>query len=83
MPLLVVAARSKPWANFYTPTKWLTADADFAWSDARFCDDGPVGNHIPGSIEGVVDARVAVHDLQGWLRGWSASVRLRYFSPAR
>nr|MDQ3625048.1 TonB-dependent receptor [Verrucomicrobiota bacterium] len=24
------------WANYYNPTPWLTIDADFAWSQARF-----------------------------------------------
>jgi len=37
----------------------------------------PVGDRIPGAIEGVVSAGVTAQD-----RGpWSASVRLRYFGP--
>jgi outer membrane receptor protein involved in Fe transport len=62
-------------ANYYTPTDWLTIDADYSWSHARFRDDDPVGDHIPGSIENVVAAGVAIHDLAGW----SAELRLRYF----
>ncbi|HXG49606.1 MAG TPA: TonB-dependent receptor, partial [Methylomirabilota bacterium] len=30
-------------ANYYTPTDWLTLDADFSFSHARFRDDDPAG----------------------------------------
>ena len=49
-------------ANFYDVNKWLTLDADFAWSHTRFRDDAPDGDHIPGSLETVVAAGVSVHD---------------------
>ena len=65
-------------ANFYEPVKWLTLDADFAWSHTRFRDDAPEGNHIPGSLETVVAAGVSVHDFCG---GLFASARVRYFGP--
>ncbi len=68
-------------ANFYNPTPWLTLDADFAWSQARFTGDAPDGRRIPGSIETVIAAGVTVHDLPGKLAGWSASLRWRYFGP--
>jgi len=63
-------------ANFYEPTKWLTLDADFAWSHTRFRDRAPEGNHIPGSLETVVAAGVSVQDFCG---GLFASARVRYF----
>jgi hypothetical protein len=62
-------------ANFYSPTKWLTFDADFSFSHARFRNDDPAGDHIPGSIESVIAAGVTVHNLGGFF----ASLRLRYF----
>jgi hypothetical protein len=64
-------------ANYFSPTKWLTFDADFSWSHARFRDDDPVGNYIPGSPEVVIAAGATVHDLNGFF----GSVRLRYFGP--
>ncbi len=69
------------WANYYTPTKWLTVDADVSWSHARFRDSDPAGDYIPGSIETVLAAGVSVHDLEGALAGWFASLRLRLFGP--
>jgi outer membrane receptor protein involved in Fe transport len=62
-------------ANYYSPTEWLTFDADYSLSHARFRDDDPVGDHIPGSIENVVAAGATVHDIGGF----SGEVRLRYF----
>jgi len=67
------------WANYYNPTPWLTIDADFAWSQARFSESAPEGQRIPGSIETVVAAGVSVHDLPGAWRHWTASARVRYF----
>jgi outer membrane receptor protein involved in Fe transport len=64
-------------ANYYSPTEWLTFDADTSISHARFRDDDPAGDHIPGSIESVVAAGVTVHDL----RGFTGELRLRYFGP--
>lgn len=65
------------WANHYSPTNWLTLEADFAISRARFRDDAPEGNRIPGSVESVISAGIAVHDLGGFFGG----VRMRYFGP--
>ncbi len=67
-------------ANYYTATKWLTLDVDLSGSRARFRDADPAGREIPGSIETVVAAGVSVHDLPA-LKGFFASLRLRYFGP--
>ncbi|MFN7138173.1 MAG: TonB-dependent receptor [Limisphaerales bacterium] len=64
-------------ANYYTPLKWLTIDADYSLSHARFRDDDPAGNRIPGSVESVIAAGISVHDLNGFF----GSLRLRYFGP--
>lgn len=64
-------------ANYYTPTEWLTFDADISLSHARFRNDDPAGNHIPGAIASVVAAGVTVHDLSGFFGG----LRARYFGP--
>ena len=38
-------------ATFYTPTPWLTSDADFAWSHARSTLFDPAGQRVPESLE--------------------------------
>jgi hypothetical protein len=68
-------------ANWYTPTPWLTLDADYAWSHARFTDEEPDGPYVPEALVSTFDGGVAVHDLAGWARKWSAGLRLRYFGP--
>ncbi len=65
-------------ANFYEPAKWLTLDADLAFSSARFRTTAPEGPYIPGSVNLVAAAGVAVHDFAG---GLFASLRFRYFGP--
>ncbi|HEX2761142.1 MAG TPA: TonB-dependent receptor, partial [Rhizomicrobium sp.] len=68
-------------ANFYTPTPWLTLDADFAWSHARFTLFDPAGQRVPESLEGTIDGGIALHDLDNWAKNWSGGLRLRYFGP--
>jgi outer membrane receptor protein involved in Fe transport len=65
-------------ANYYQPTDWLTLDADFSLSHARFRDDDPAGRHIPGSIESAIAAGVSVQNLAGGLFG---ELRVRFFGP--
>jgi len=65
------------WTNFYTPTEWLTFDADFAFTRAQFRNSAPEGNYIPGSPNAVIGAGVTLHDLGGPF----GSLRLRYFGP--
>ena len=71
-------------ANYFSPTKWLTFDADASLSQSRFRDDerdrvtgAPIGRRIPGSVESVVAAGATVHGLEGF----SGGLRLRYFGP--
>jgi outer membrane receptor protein involved in Fe transport len=65
------------WSSAYAPTSWLTLDADFAYSHARFRDTDPAGDRIPGAVEGVVSAGVTAEG-SGPVSG---SLRLRYFGP--
>ena len=70
------------WANFYTPTPWMTLDLDFAYSNARFTDRDPAGPWVPEAIETVLDAGIAFHDLgMGWQKGFYGGLRLRFFGP--
>ena len=68
-------------ANWYTPTRWLTIDADYAWSHARFTDAEPDGPYVPEALVSTFDGGVAVHDLKGRASHLSGGLRLRYFGP--
>jgi hypothetical protein len=68
-------------ANWYTPTPWLTIDADYAWSHARFTDNELVGPYVPEALVATFDGGIAVHNLPYWAQDWSAGLRLRYFGP--
>jgi hydrogenase/urease accessory protein HupE len=80
------------WANYYTPVKHLAFDLDLAESTARFTSAdpsdaspvspgsttfGPGGTRVPEAVGAVISAGVTLFDE----RGFSASLRLRYFGP--
>ncbi|MFZ3342808.1 MAG: TonB-dependent receptor [Terriglobales bacterium] len=83
------------WANYYTPREHWAFDFDMADSRARFTqidpDDaaftnvaggqypvqGPGGKWVPEAVGWVVASGVTAHDL----KGFSGSLRLRYFGP--
>ena len=65
------------WTNIYTPTSWLNVDADIAFSRARFTNADPVGDRIPGAVEGVATLTAAIDNR----RPWYGSARVRYFGP--
>lgn len=66
--------RQRPRLNSVQPTS-RTADLEYAYTDAKFTDSAPEGNHIPGSIVQVVQTGISA-DFHG---GWFGSLRLRYF----
>jgi len=66
-------------ANYCTPVPWMTLDADFSFSHARFRDNDSAGEHIPGSAESVVAAGITFQ--QEGERGFFGGLRLRYFGP--
>jgi len=65
------------WANYYRPEPWFTVDADLALTQARFTDNDPAGDHIPGSIGTTASVGIGVNRPLGWFGG----ARLRYFGP--
>ena len=64
-------------ASAYNVRDWLAFDADYAYSRARFTDSDPVGNHIPGAVEGVASAGASFENLGRF----SGELRDRYFGP--
>lgn len=65
-------------AAIWNPMDWLIIDADLAWSRARFADDDPAGDRIPGAVENVASLGVAVDHPSGWFGG----LRIRHFGQA-
>jgi hypothetical protein len=83
------------WANYYTPTEHLVFDLDMADSRAKFteidADDaaytnvpgapypvqGPGGKLVPEAVQVVISSGVTVHDY----KGFTSTIRLRYFGP--
>ena len=65
--------------NYYSPTDWLTFDADLSFSHSRFRNNVVgEGNRIPNSVETVIAAGATFHDVFG---GFFGGPRLRYFGP--
>ena len=64
-------------ANFYKLSHWLTIDADVAFARARFRDNDPVGNLIPGSVKGVASIALAMDNLGPYF----GALQYRYFGP--
>jgi len=64
-------------ANLYRPYSWLSFDLDAAYTRARFTNSDPVGNHIPGAVEGVLETGADIDNIGDWFGG----LRLRYFGP--
>ena len=63
------------WNNYWRFTPWLTAEADIAFSRARFIDDDPAGDNIPGALDRVISGGLTFEPRQRVF----ASVRLRHF----
>ena len=73
------------WANYYTLLEHLALDFDLADSKALFTtidgDDAapgsPGGRLVPEAVGWVIASGITLHDL----KGFSGSLRLRYFGP--
>jgi hypothetical protein len=83
------------WANYYTPTEHLVFDLDMADSRAQFTqidpDDaaytnvgggqfpvqGPGGKFVPEAVRVVISSGITLHDY----KGFTSTIRLRYFGP--
>jgi outer membrane receptor protein involved in Fe transport len=61
----------------YLPRPGIAFDLSLAFTHARFRDDDPAGNYIPGAPDSVASAGVTVD--RGY--GWFGALRWRYFGP--
>jgi outer membrane receptor protein involved in Fe transport len=64
------------WTSYVKTRRNITADFDLTLSKARFKDNEPVGNRIPGSTTRTMSAGLTYAE-----GPWSAGLRLRYFGP--
>jgi len=73
------------WANYFTPLQHWAFDFDMADSRARFTSidgddaapDSPGGRWVPEAVGWVIASGATMHDI----KGFSGSLRLRYFGP--
>jgi outer membrane receptor protein involved in Fe transport len=65
------------WSTHYRPLSWLLVDFDLSVSRARFTDDDPAGNYIPGSIDKAASLGITVDSLGPWF----GMLQYRYFGP--
>ena len=65
------------WNNHYIANPWLFFDLNLAASHARYTENDPIGNFIPGSVDKVASFGATVTNLGDW----SGAFQLRYFGP--
>jgi hypothetical protein len=67
--------------NYFYPSRWTTVDLDVSFSRARFVDLPDGENFVPGALNRVIAAGVAVAPPEGVAAGPFGSIRLRHFGP--
>jgi outer membrane receptor protein involved in Fe transport len=67
--------------NYIYPHKWVNLDVDVSFSKARFVDVTAGEDFVPGSLNRVISAGVAVNPPAGVNHGPFGGIRLRHFGP--
>jgi hypothetical protein len=67
--------------NYVYPHKWVNLDLDVSFSKARFVDVPEGEDFVPGSLNRVMAAGVAVNPPAGVSHGPFGGIRLRHFGP--
>jgi outer membrane receptor protein involved in Fe transport len=67
--------------NYIYPHKWVNLDLDLSFSRARFVDVPPGEDFVPGALNRVLSAGVAVNPPAGVRNGPFGGLRLRHFGP--
>jgi hypothetical protein len=65
------------WNNHWQANSWLQLDADLALSKAKFTQDDPAGNFVPGAVGKVLSVGATVTQYGPWF----GQFQLRYFGP--
>lgn len=65
------------WINYARPTDWLLVDAELSVTRARFSNDDPAGNRIPGAVDRVATLGFTVDGLGPWF----GALQFRHFGP--
>jgi outer membrane receptor protein involved in Fe transport len=65
------------WANYARLNSFMTAEFDVSFSRARFTDEDPAGEYIPGALDRVVSGALTFEPT----RRMFGSIRLRHFGP--
>jgi hypothetical protein len=65
------------WVNYLKLAPWAVMDGEVAFSRARFRDEDPAGNRIPGALDRVISAGISL-DAEHPVFG---SLRVRHFGP--
>jgi hypothetical protein len=67
--------------NYVFPNRWTALDLDLSFSRARFVDVPAGEDFVPGALNRVISAGVAVNPPAGVSAGTFGSLRLRHFGP--
>jgi hypothetical protein len=67
--------------NYIYPHPWVSADLDISFSRARYPDLPAGEDFVPGALNRVVSAGVAINPPATVARGALGSLRLRHFGP--
>ena len=67
--------------NYIYPHPWVNMDVDVSFSRARYADVPAGEDFVPGSLNRVVSAGIAVNPPQGVTSGVFGALRLRHFGP--
>jgi outer membrane receptor protein involved in Fe transport len=65
------------WINYARPTSWLLVDAELALTRARFSDNDPAGDRIPGALNRVATLGLTVDGFGKWF----GAIQVRHFGP--
>jgi TonB dependent receptor/Carboxypeptidase regulatory-like domain/TonB-dependent Receptor Plug Domain len=67
--------------NYIYPNRWTSMDLDVSFSKARYVDVPEGENFIPGSLNRVISAGIAVNPPAAVSAGIFGGLRLRHFGP--
>ncbi len=67
--------------NYVYPNRWTSLDVDVSFSRARFSDVPEGEDFVPGALNRVISAGIAINPPAGVSQGLFGGIRLRHFGP--